>query len=534
MFIPTPPPSSAWAALLSQLGALKKGCITDWVTELLVPFGKDRDNGRHRLAQFVWDYCDLASLPTWLRGAEEFQRQGHGTYSKVAGYFVSVDGRISLEQGVQKYFKRRYLALNPESAKFATKRLMSWFKKGEMRSVSLEASAASFVKRAARGWPWMVTTARAPYEYYVEAREVLRHNLDNRYARAYPGVLGTRGQPKGLGKWAKSRAIFGMSLVPNLLKDMLFTTVVEEAKRRMAFCALHSRAAVDIAVTGVLKLAGDRPILSIDFSNFDASLPSEVIGYCFDALAHWFHATDRPLVRWCQENFQRTGIFVPGDPFSLLSGSDRTGGVPSGSVLTNLIDSMANFWLITYAAHRLGVFIERYLLQGDDGVYLFSASLPLDSLAEVLLVECGVLLSTGKCHYGPHEVHYLQMVHHVDWCKDGRYPGIRPIMRVLNGMMSYERKREDDWSAMHSSLRWIQQVDNASAHPAFGRLCKWLELHDGGVSDALVLLQNNNIDLYEACRSLGRDGWAKVPLSELYDAPVCKALSVLKAGGEVP
>jgi hypothetical protein len=213
--------------------------------------------------------------------------------------------------------------------------------------------------------------------------------------------------------------------------------------------------------------------------------------------------------------------------------------VPSGCVPTNLIDTMVNFLAITYAAMEQGGRIVDFEINGDDGVYLFEGVSSLPRLSSVLSGHLGLSMSPSKCVWSDSMVSYLQNVHHrdnVELCEDTQehlHVGIRPIMRVLNGMMSYEKARRTDgsWAPIMDSLRWMQQLDNASAHPSFPLACGWLLRHDEeGMLQAMAAITNNDTELLMYADSiLGGGDENKTRVCDLYRSQVVMCCTALLA-----
>lgn len=527
VFDRSPPSAEAWDRLITSLKGLKKGVLADYVSEFVTVLGLPPEQGRLAFVDMMREVLDLENVPPSLARAEKSQKVG--TSSMTAGYFNRVPGRVSMSDTIQRYFTRKKTSINKESACFANEALGNWLRKGSVRLMSLYDTLEHFEEKRARGWPWMLTVAGVPLCYLNEAEKITMDGLDLSHASAYPGTLNTRSSVAGFGQLANSRVIYGTSLVTNLLGMQVFKPVSARLKGRPTFCAWQSRAAVDLAVTGVMKRArGD--ILSIDFSKFDVSVPPEVIGFAFDALERWFHVGDRAHVRFCREAFLRTGIFVPsvqGD-FDYFDGLDREGGIPSGSILTNLIGSMVNFWVMTYVSHRLGLRVLDALLQGDDGVYTFDKRYSVSDLADVLLVELGMLLSVSKSLCGRRVVTFLQNVFDFDHQVEGIIVGRRPATRVLVNMSNYEKKRAENLTEYDDYLRWLQQLDNMSTHPSFMTMVEWFLDHSSPV--LFQVLGNMMMNRVENPRW---DGLADVVsdrmdlLSDFYVAPTLRALNLI-------
>jgi len=172
----------------------------------------------------------------------------------------------------------------------------------------------------------------------------------------------------------------------------------------------------------------------------------------------------------------RSGIIVPGlasGSFACYPGAERTGGVPSGSVLTNLIDSLVNLWVMYYSAHRLGSRVLFALSQGDDGVYTFQGYPSKADLSGVIS-ELGMTMSEEKSMMSTECVHFLQNLHTRRYLIDGLSVGQRPFTHILNSAMSMERDDGKEWNRDCHTIRWLQQWSEGDNHPSFHEACDWL------------------------------------------------------------
>lgn len=103
---------------------------------------------------------------------------------------------------------------------------------------------------------------------------------------------------------------------------------------------------------------------SIDYSGFDASLNTQMIGIAFSILTEMLNLSEEQSRVW-----QRVQTYFATCPFLAPDGKvykGRRGGVPSGSMFTQLVDSVDNAVAIEYAMICEGVKNYRYLVYGDD------------------------------------------------------------------------------------------------------------------------------------------------------------------------
>jgi len=225
----------------------------------------------------------------------------------------------------------------------------------------------------------------------------------------------------------------------------------------------------------------------VDFKAFDASVPEVVLDYVFDIIAGWMTGESSALVRFSKEAFMRTGILCPDEYFP---GSARTGGVPSGSVMTNLIDSLVNLWVMHYAAHRVGSSVLFAMAQGDDGLYTFQGNPSKSDIAGVVS-ELGMTISEEKSMMSCDAVHYLQDLHVRDYVIDGLSVGVRPLQHILNSAMSQERIDGKPWDRDCDTVRWLQQWGEAINHPSFHAFCDWLIHYDPVCAEMISRLRDD-------------------------------------------
>lgn len=121
-------------------------------------------------------------------------------------------------------------------------------------------------------------------------------------------------------------------------------------------------------------------VLSIDFSAFDQSVSSELIAAGFDALN-----VHDPLVR---ERFATRGLL---NPWKKLHGDF---GVPSGSVFTNLEDSVINAIAMEYAMLVLGL-SGTSRANGDDGIVYLDEEVDVSAFTAAL-AQLGLSAHPGK------------------------------------------------------------------------------------------------------------------------------------------
>ncbi len=521
--------SKALQRLQSLLGQFAMPCDADFTTPLIGrEFSGDKDAGRAECVRTFSDAVKLHELLEPIRVVEFGKIPKVGSFSKGPGYTDVNHLGVSLQMKVDKYYAERVFKVRSWKAVHYANQFVSECydsrAEGLMEPLPLESAVFEF-QRTGMGFPEF-TSDPAYLELYYRLSSAIRakgYSLD--YAMANPSVLGTRGDSSGPGLPAKKRAIFQRSRVDGNLEKQLQAVAFPRLRCHKRFAAWYGRRYVDVAVTRFM-VQGKGSVLSLDFSNFDATVPFEVLDWVFKILASWFTPETEPLIKFCLESFKRSSIFVPGEG---LIKRPRTGGIPSGSVLTNLVGSLVNLWVMAYAAACCGATIADALVQGDDGLYRFHGLKDIEGIARVLLQDFGMVVSTdpSKSLYSPSVVHYLQMVHSKDYVRGGLYVGVRPLIHVLNHAMSREHQRVSGWDGSYHSIRWLQQWEDASHHPAFREACVWLKDHDKNLEDNLLHILNGDHDYLSAAQaalSSGSDTWARIPVSSLRVSSVVRTI----------
>lgn len=553
-------PEDALQRLQSYLGQFSSACDADFTTPLIGrEWRHDKDAGRAAVANDFERSCSLYSVPEHLLTVEVAKRRKLGSFSRRPAFHVPDDKGVSLEDKVEKYFSPHPITLRSlKSVQYADGFVSALYDpsdRGAMVPLDLEDAVHQFFGRTGMGFPEFVSDREYLYRYYTLSAAIRGNGYQLADAQKYPAVIGTRTQASGPGLMAKARAVFQMSRVIGNLEKCIQAVVFKALRWLPTFSAWGGRHYVDVSVTRFMTRSPGK-VLSLDFSNFDATVPFEVIDRVFTILRRWFVPAARPLITFCQESFKRSGIIVPG---AYREGAARLGGIPSGSVMTNLIGSLVNLWVIAYSAHRCGGRIVDATVQGDDGLYRFRGIHDVKPLADVLYSELGMVMSTDhmKSLYSDRDVHYLQMVHSRDYVRGGLCVGVRPLMHVLNGALSRESMQvkkgkpgvnptelSDGWNGLFHTVRWLQQWENASYHPKFDEACKWLYSKDLNLPIVMdAILRNDDAFLAAAEKALsnGSSSYGKVPVRSLLWSRVVAVLSELMGlskpvakGGENP
>lgn len=157
-----------------------------------------------------------------------------------------------------------------------------------------------------------------------------------------------------------------------------FDALKSEAK--CSYAGLYKRQGVSARIN-YMKW-NSRFILEMDYSKFDATIPSMLIRIAFSIIKCNMRLTEKEgaLFDRYVDHFCTNGFLMP-DGFIYYG---RRGGVPSGSVFTSLIDSIVNAILIEYLSLRLKVPVLDYLVLGDDSVVALNVPVKVDKVVACL------------------------------------------------------------------------------------------------------------------------------------------------------
>jgi hypothetical protein len=252
----------------------------------------------------------------------------------------------------------------------------------------------------------------------------------------------------------------------NSIIDALITVVYTvQGFEYRPFCALTTPEKIDVNMQHCLELAEKNNLttLSTDFSGFDAHLADWFMWDVVQRMAKWFKPRDRQLflaigyAMIYQTSLITPDGIVPEGPSSMKS----------GTILTNIVDSLCNF-----ATQRLGVHLGKWeilmqFVQGDDGLLLGRGCTPenFDFVSKLL----GLVANADKQYAKKRALAFLQKVHVLG------YPGgIYPITRAVNACLSLEDdvklevdKTEHDAFPWAATFRTCVRLNNAWADPNF-------------------------------------------------------------------
>jgi len=479
----------------------------------------DADEIRRRFVGELWSACQFDTAPDWQREAELLQADKMGSSSLSYPYHVRrPDGGKSLAEKFRVPFEPRRVHINLRSADYADQQVAKLWPRGRARVSPIPLDDAVCLLRTDTnfGFPRCTTDhERNFYYYYLESQRLQSMGFSLAEASDYPCVGTSRTAAAGFHQVAKSRALSMYSRVLTNHEKRFQVPFFSKFRDMPQFVAWRGQRDVDIAVTQLLD-SQPGEVLSLDFTEFDASVPLEVLSRFFAIMASWCTSESRCAVRFLGEAFLRTGMFLP-DIY--LPGEMRSGGIPSGSGWTNWVGSNVNLWVLHYAAHRCGGSVKHVMVNGDDGVVAFNG-VNITSLAAVLLDELGMLIKMdpAKNLVSGRQVRFLQMEHHCDHRVEGLVVGSRPVNRILVKMTGFERRlpkkrlglRDDlptRWKGVFNTYRWLQQMEPARNQTVSAKegLLLWFHDKDNVIRDVLRAIDLGLPEVTVACAMLSSD-----------------------------
>jgi len=335
----------------------------------------------------------------------------------------------------------------------ATELVAGQLPKASLKALALDDSYANMPPGTNLGLPYFSRMAEHRKLYLDRARLIHTNGYKD---DVYPSVLGWRGQPNGTSV-PKQRTVWMFDHCETIIGLSIQIPVLSALKNLPGYSAWNDLEVVDRAITRMIDRAKGL-MLSVDFSSFDASAPRVLIEAAFNVLRHWFERSAWSRINWLERQFLTVGLV---GPEGILHGRD--GGVPSGSALTNLIDTLVQKILWHVIGLVLGVKVLDAEHLGDDGVISFVGEPNIDEMSDAVNNLFGMKVSADKGGASGSSVQFLQRLHMRDYRINGLCRGIRTVCRTWNGVIHQERIHEDLPAEFFSS-RAIMQLEQLKWH----------------------------------------------------------------------
>jgi hypothetical protein len=452
-----PIPGSCLDRLESTLERTDKGFDVDLRTPLFA-----REVKREEIVEAMVQEVGFTDFEE-LTDVDHTEMEKIGPFSLFAPYSKR---RVNL----QKYWSQSF---NPdeEALARAVSNVRSLVPLLSLRVASFNSAFAMMPKDTSLGFPWLTSDRQYVEEYLERAQHIMSPD------DIYPCMLYTRGQASGPHE-TKTRDVWGFDHAETILGATVLYPTLNALRARRGFSAWLGDVYVDEALTSLLNQAQGRSVISMDYSGFDSSLSKGLLDVVDDILSSWFQEPGSSRIFLLGMISNTVPIVVP---WEVLSG--RNGGMPSGSVLTNLRDTIVNLVAGEYVGVRCNSSLANFEVLGDDSVFVFHNDMDIGNL-ETITRELGLETNPTKQFISRTGCHYLQRWHSLDYQVDGVSRGCRSPYRAISGMLSYERRRSG-WNKYLDSARWIMQSENVKNDPRFERFVKWWSSGDGVLSSGI-------------------------------------------------
>jgi hypothetical protein len=480
---------SSYISLRSSLARIAIGSTVDLRTKLF-----DEQDRKILLTKLYKEVLlpHKLELDPVLYDLEDKETKLFGPYSIMAPYDVR-------KEGVLEYYNHQHPDSFQPNWKFLSKAVATvraLNPKGLLNSLNPIEANRRLPKSTNWGLPYIAKGSDANEDYLQDVLDALASN-DTSSIFSKPCLLGWRGQPSG-GPVPKQRVVWMYPHSVSILEKCICDPLVKSLTKRPTFHSWLGLDYVDKNITTIMDNIQNRNnkdctlLLSIDFSGFDKRLHHLFINLAFDIIKYWFNEKDQSILSDIQQYFTHCKLVSPD---GILDGVH---GVPSGSGLTNVVDSILNLIAYHYLLLRGNFTDQGVMVQGDDGLYSisgfrsFNYKRILNFISNVLSELCLVLntekqfytfyyhdtkvgIINGKdYHCTSLACHFLQRLHsNFARYEDGLYHGIRSVVRTFNGMLSHETIKRG-WNKWFESIRFLMQLDNCYFHPLVSQFTEFL------------------------------------------------------------
>jgi hypothetical protein len=288
----------------------------------------------------------------------------------------------------------------------------------------------------------------------------------------------------------KTEAILAKTFTPGV--QMALRKAVADGGVRI-MCAWFTKSVIDVNMQHMLSVAyeNDRTVLSGDITNFDATVPPDLLLRVGNVVASWVRGSERLVNALYKAMVANTYLLSPGKFYDAQPSS-----LKSGSGLTNLTGSLVNLVVLRYG-HELGLYkIENVCVLGDDFV-IDGPGVDPESISECFS-HFGLVAHPDKQFFSPRALHYLQQCH---WL--GRPGGIASVYRTLNHVLGLERlPTGKNYGPYFYSVRALSQIQNTVFSPFFSSL---VDLVRSGDKYELGASFANPLDMLKESGPLGEE-----------------------------
>jgi len=297
-------------------------------------------------------------------------------------------------------------------------------------------------------------------------KPILLDNFEIWLKQRWPANLYTRTQEAG-----KTRNVVGPGIADILFEMMYYRPLLDYQRKLPWRSALNTPEEIDSSVTKLFELKSkfDLSIVSIDFSKYDQTVKGGLQHAGFQYIRSLYQKRYHNDLYAIEERFKNIELITPD---GILSGPH---GVPSGSTFTNEIDSIVQY-LVASNCNDVK-FVDRCMIQGDDGLYLVKDQSGAESLFSCFQ-SYGLEVNEDKSIVSSEYATYLQNLYHPDYSRDGKLVGVYSTYRALCRICFLERFDDFQKDGLdgkdYFAIRTISILENCKFHPLFRELVEYV------------------------------------------------------------
>nr|UUV42342.1 MAG: putative RNA dependent RNA polymerase [Hameenlinna partiti-like virus] len=220
--------------------------------------------------------------------------------------------------------------------------------------------------------------------------------------------------------------------------------------------------------------------ICIDFSSFDQTVPAWLIRIAFDILEECFTTTEVEDVngrivktndRAVAREWRQIKHYFINTPLRMEDGTryEKTGGVPSGSCFTNIVDSIVNMIVMRYVLmSTAGEWPNFLTVLGDDSVTATTGLVNLNDMAQVAKDKFGMIINVEKSYW----TQYIGNVQFLGYYNHHGYPA-RDEDTLLAGLLLPDSSVDESLALTAARFLGISQA-SCGASRACIKLTKYL------------------------------------------------------------
>ena len=257
------------------------------------------------------------------------------------------------------------------------------------------------------GWSYIVTGKRHKGEYIEDLLESTQFEIAQaKKVGSFnkPILIGTRNQAGGAfdengdrtGTWKMKPRLVSMIDIHQIMAETMFATPFTHWLSQQEW---YAGGKDDTAINAIVQKyrAIGYHMLTVDYSKYDQSITSWMIHVAFDIIRESFHSDpnfDEELFHIIRMDFIHK-VFIDG------TGQLRyaSHGVPSGSMFTQIVDSIVNRVMILTYANAKKVRIHAMIIMGDDNLIFSVEQIDTKDLAGYLKRMFNAVVNDDKCSY---------------------------------------------------------------------------------------------------------------------------------------